>query len=321
MKIGLWSDNHNFPSLPLMKLSAYHKSIGDEVEKYFAMNHYDLVYASKTFTFTPDIDDDCRVDSDKLIKGGTGYGLSVINGREVYDKAKDGELPHEIEHIYPDYSLFPKYNQAYGFLTRGCCNGCEFCPVSQKEGLCSTQVAELSEFWRGQKEIRLLDPNILAFRDRETLLQQLIDSKAYIEINQGLDARFITADTAKMIGKMKIKMLHFAFDLMKNEKQIIKGLETFKANYELNDRKNKVYILTNFNTTNQEDYYRVKKVIELGYAPDIRIYQKGTHNQFLTDLQRWGSNQFIYRSSSFEEYKPRKNDPKCGTLYKDILKL
>ena len=68
-----------------MKLSAYHKSIGDTVERYIALDHYDLVYASKVFSFSPDIDDDCIVQADELRKGGTGYCISLENGKEVFD--------------------------------------------------------------------------------------------------------------------------------------------------------------------------------------------------------------------------------------------
>lgn len=88
MKIGLWSDSHNFPSLPLMKLSAYHKANGDNVEMFVPLNHYDLVYASKVFSFTPDIEDLSTVNADNLIKNGTGYAITVKDGKEIFDKQK-----------------------------------------------------------------------------------------------------------------------------------------------------------------------------------------------------------------------------------------
>jgi hypothetical protein len=81
-----------------------------------------------------------------------------------------------------------------------------------------------------------------------------------------------------------------------------------------------VYILTNFDTTHAEDWYRVKKVIELGYQPDVRVYQKGTHSRFLTDLARWANLSRFRRSFSFEDYIPRKDGKRCGELYKNILK-
>lgn len=95
MKIGLIDvDGHNFPNLPLMKLSAYHKSIGDSVDWYEPMfsGHMDKVYMSKVFTFSPDYE--YCIDADEIIKGGTGY--SYPDGGEA--------LADEIEHIYPDYS-------------------------------------------------------------------------------------------------------------------------------------------------------------------------------------------------------------------------
>lgn len=187
MRIGLIDcDGHDYPSLPLMKLSAWHKAKGDTVEWYYPLvsGHMDRVYVSKVFSFTPDYE--YFIDADEVVKGGTGYAISLVNGKEVYDKSKDPELSSEIEHIYPDYSIYPELtkNKAYGFLTRGCPRGCSFCHVAPKEGQCSVKVADLSEFWNGQKHIELLDPNLLACPDWKDLLQQLIDSKARVNFNR-----------------------------------------------------------------------------------------------------------------------------------------
>lgn len=209
MNIGLVDcDSHNFPNLALMKISAYYKSKGDNVEFAIPFKKYDKIYISKVFgdEYSPLESDLCWI-ADEIFYGGTGYAIKIENGKEVYEKIKDRDLPNEIEHIYPDYSLYPEYtdNIAYGFLTRGCPNNCSFCIVSKKEGMKSVKVANLSEFWNGQKEIKLLDPNILACSDRKELLQQLIDSKALVDFTQGLDARFITEDIAEMLKKIKIK--------------------------------------------------------------------------------------------------------------------
>lgn len=323
MKIGLIDvDGHNFPNLALMKISAYHKAKGDEVEWCNPFYHYDIVYQSKIFADNYSDDITFIPQADKIIKGGTGYAIEIVNGKEIYHKKLDKPLSYEIEHQYPDYSLYPELtkNTAYGFMSRGCCNNCGFCIVSKKEGLCVKKVADLSEFWNGQKNIVLLDPNILACPDRKDLLQQLIDSKAAIDFTQGLDARFITDEIAEMVCQCNIKMVHFAFDLMKNKKQILRGLEIFKKYFKKSNRTMIVYILTNFNTTIKEDLYRLHKVEELGYTPDIRIYNKPSAPQILKDLQRWCNNRFIYRSCKFEDYVPRKDGKTCGELYKDILK-
>lgn len=169
MKISLIDvDGHNFPSLPLMKLSAWHKKKGNVVEWYDPLtawqNPPDKVYMSKVFTFTPDYPH--PVCASKVVKGGTGYH---------YPDGGEPLLP-EIEHFYPDYSLYPDLckDTTYGFLTRGCPRECDFCIVGKKEGRCSVKVADLSEFWNGQKNIVLLDPNMFACRDWKDLSQQLI---------------------------------------------------------------------------------------------------------------------------------------------------
>ena len=319
MKIGLYDvDSKGFPNLPLMKISAYHKAKGDEVEFITFLEHYDIVYVSKVFGDEYSQISEFCINADKVIYGGTGFAIEVENGKEVYNKDKDTPLPEEIEHIYPDYSLYPELtkNKAYGFLTRGCPNNCAFCLVSKKEGVCSVKVADLSEWWNGQKEIVLLDANILACKNRKELLQQLIDSKAKVDFNQGLDARFITPEIAEMLKQIKTKTYHLAFDFVKNEKQVIKGLKTFVDIVQPDERNTSVYILTNFDTTFEEDYYRVKKVQELGLTPDIRIYRKFTAPKLTRDLQRWCNNRFVYRSTpDFMDYIPRKDGKTIRELY------
>ena len=302
-KIGLWTDSHNFPSLPLMKLSAYHKAMGDEVEMYMPINQYDLVYASKVFSFTDDIDTDSVIQADEVKRGGTGYCISVKNGREVFDKSKNSSLPKEIEHIYPDYALYPQYKYAVGFLTRGCPRNCGFCVVGEKEGLCSKQVADLEEFWRGQKEIKLLDPNILACKDYESLLKQLAESKTRVDFTQGLDIRLTNPDNIELLNKIKVTTLRFAWDNPKQD--LTKYFRRFSEHTKIkSDRKKVVYVLTNYNSTLEEDLYRIYKLRELGYSPYVMIYQKENAPREIRRLQRWVNCRWIFHSvDRFEDYK------------------
>lgn len=303
MKIGLWSDCHNFPSLPLMKLSAYHKSLGDDVDFVNYFEHYDLVYASKVFSFTEDIEDKAIINADEIRRGGTGYCISVdANGKEVFDETKNTPLPKEIEHIYPEYDLFPKYGHATGFLTRGCPRNCGFCVVGKKEGLCSRQVADLSEFWRGQKEIKLLDPNILACKDHEKILIQLAGSGARVDFTQGLDIRLTNPDNIKLLNAVKTPMLHFAWD---NPRDDLK--EYFRRFAELtkvkSERNKVVYVLTNFNSTLDEDLYRIYTLRDLGYSPYVMVYQKETAPREVRRLQRWCNCRWIFHSCyDFKNY-------------------
>ena len=325
MEIGLYDvDSSNFPNLPLMKISAYHKSLGDEVEFIQFIKRYDIVYVSKVFGDEYTKMDMTCINADKIVYGGTGFAITVENGKEVFQKEKHKNLPYEIEHQYPDYSLYPNLtkNKAFGFLTRGCCNDCDYCIVSKKEGKCSVKVADLSEWWNGQKEIVLLDPNILACKDRKQLLQQLIDSGAKVDFTQGLDARFLTRDIAEMLSKIKTKMWHFAFDFMENEDKILQGLSIFKEVVHPNKQSCYVYVLTNYNTSFLQDYYRVKKLQSIGCDPDIRIYRKTSlpKRHILRDLQRWCNNRVIYRSQpDFFEYIPREGK-KIKEIYYDEYK-
>ena len=307
MKIGLIDvDGHNFPNLPLMKISAYHKARGDSVEWYEPMfsGHMDKVYMSKVFSFTPDYE--YFVDADEIVRGGSGYCIKLVGKKEIYDKSKDNQLSPEIEHIYPDYSLYPELTKetAYGFLTRGCPRGCEFCHVATKEGRRSYKVADLSEFWRGQKKIVLCDPNILACKDHMELLRQLADSKAKVEFNQGLDIRLVNGRNIELLKQIRLESIHFAFDRWQDKDVIEPRLRAFaeKTGYNRNKGRVMVYILTNFDTTLEQDIYRIQLCRELNFSPYPMIYDKEHCDPVYKKLQRWCNNFVFWKVPTFEEY-------------------
>lgn len=292
MKIGLIDvDGHNFPNLALMKLSAWHKQQGDDVEWWVGLKHYDRVYQAKVFDETYSKDLDSVVMADEIIKGGTGYDMHK-------------NLPDEIEHIYPDYGLYGIKDTAYGFLTRGCPRGCPFCIVKDKEGRKSRKVADLSEFWKGQKHIELLDPNFFASKEWRDLSEQLIGSGAWVNFNQGLDIRIMTEEMAECIGKMRLKRLHFAWDRMQDERNVTENLRMFKEITNIDRRKAVVYVLTNFETTHEEDLLRVMKIRELGYDPYIMVYDKPHAPKVTRKLQRWVNNKWVFwATENFGEYE------------------
>lgn len=306
-RIGLIDvDGHNYPNIPLMKISAWHKQQGDLVEWYDPMfsGHMDKVYMAKVFSFTPDYQ--YFIDADEIIKGGSGYAIDLINGKEVYNKALDIDLPHEVEHIYPDYSIYNITDTAYGFLTRGCPRACSFCHVATKEGRKSFKVADLNEFWNGQKNIVLCDPNILACREWKDLMQQLIDSKAWVDINQGLDIRLMTEEKAEMIMQMKVKQLHFAWDRYEDKKIILPKFKVFKDITGMDIRKLIVYVLCNFDTTIEQDLERIYTLREMGFWTYVMLYDKEhiPKGHDLRKLARWVNNRFIFaKCKTFEEYK------------------
>jgi hypothetical protein len=313
VKIGLLDvDGHNFPNLALMKISAWHKSQGDQVEMVFPMNHYDKVYMSKVFDFSPDFE--TCIKADEVVRGGRAYDKKV-------------KLLPEIESTYPDYGLYGIADTAYGYLVRGCPWGCGFCDVQNIEGKIAYKVADLNQFWNGQSEIKLLDPNTLAYSGHMELLEQLANSGAWVDFTQGVDAWMLTLENVEMLSRIKVKMIHFAWDRVEDTTPYM--LWHFKKRTNMEYQKLKVYVLTNYDTTQEQDLYRVYKLKDMGYDPYIMIFNK---SEFVTDkhrlkpikqllekfsieqiehfkktwqLQRWVNNKRIFRSGqaeTFEDY-------------------
>ena len=298
MKVGLIDvDSHRWPNLCLMKLSTYHKARGDAVEWWSPEGRYDLVYKSRVFTDLYSKDTIQVTNADAVIRGGTGYGPGP-------------NLPDAVEHSRPDYSLYPQFpDTAYGFLTRGCPRNCGFCIVSGKEGRKSVQTADLSEFWDGQRNIKLLDANLLACPEHETLLNQLAASRAYVDFTQGLDARLLTEDNIAAINRVRLKGIHFAWDSMRESDAILEKLRLYAslAKRKPNGDYATVYVLTKYDSTPEQDLYRVETLREMGYDPYVMIYEKPTAPLITKRLQGWVNNKRIFHTvARFEDFQPGK---------------
>lgn len=323
-------DSHNFPNLPLMKISAFHKAAGDAVEFVQWQQEggktisaaYDRVYMSKIFSESAEPAGEIRCQD--IRRGGSGYDLKNV-------------LPDEIEHIYPDYSLYPELTKdtAYGWLTRGCprCNHSSFCITPEKDGRKSVKVADLSEFWDGQKNIILYDQNILACKDRMDLLEQLARSGASVEFNGGMDVRFFNDEVVEALRGIKVKDYHFAWD---NPRENLN--DKFREFAESGLKKPVyvgVYVLVNHWSTHFEDLYRIYTLRAMGFMPFVMIYDKqkfvDSNGRWLKDvgkiytrqqlqhfktcqhMQRWcGNRRLIKTVPNFEQYEPFRKWKEAG---------
>lgn len=303
MKIGLIDvDGHNFPNLALMRISSYHKSKGDEVEWWYTdFIHYDIVYMSKIFSDDYSADAVEPINADRVVKGGTGYAIHLVDGKEVFDKDGHENLPSEIESCFPDYSIYPQFDFAVIMTSRGCPRGCSFCHVAAKEGRCSVKVANVSDFWNGQKEIKVLDPNITACKDKRDLMEQYRETGAIIDFTQGLDIRLLNDSDIDDINRMRLRTIHFAWD---NPKEDLKPkFENFANGFRRKSNIGMVYCLTNFNSTMEENLYRIYTLRDLGYDPYVMVYDKPHAPKEIRNLQRWCNNKIIFKSCpKFEDY-------------------
>lgn len=289
MKVALIDiDGHNFPNLALMKLSAWHKSQGDMVSFVNYFEEYDIVYQSKVFTFTPDNFSVIR--SSKIIKGGTGY--STIT------------LPDHIEHICPDYSLYPNITSAYGFLTRGCPNKCAWCVVPKKEGQIRAN-ADIDEFLGGKKSAILMDNNVLASEHGIRQIEKMIKMRIKVDFNQGLDARLIDAPMAKLLARLKwLSPLRMSCDTTAMLGEVKRATSLLRI-AGCTPQRYFVYLLV---TDIHSALDRAMQLREMGLdvfaQPYIDYSGKYKVTKEQKDFARWVNHKAIFKSVKYENYQP-----------------
>lgn len=290
MKVALIDVDSRIPNLALMKLSAWHKSKGDQVELYMPVfSKPDLAYAAKVFTDTPDCS---YFPACEIVKGGSGYDLVT-------------ELPPEVEAMRPDYFLYG-IDYAMGFTTRGCIRKCPFCIVSEKEGKIRA-VADIYDFWDGQKNLMLMDNNLTAEPDHfRRVLGQLIKHGIRTSFSQGLDIRLIDEGKAALLARVKLwkdKRIHFAFDSVNMEQAVRKGVALLLA-AGIIPRNLCFYVLIGYDTTPEEDLYRIELLRSLGITPFIMPYNKRDRYQMI--FARYVNRPAAFKAAKWEEYEPAK---------------
>lgn len=291
MNIGLLDvDGHNFPNFALMKISAWHKARGDNVEWALPMfGQYHRVYKSKIFTFTPDEPTDwyCEV-----IKGGTGYDIR-------------SRLADEIESsTLMDYSIYPQYKFSIQFFSRGCLRSCPFCLVREKEGY--IHPVEPVELNPNGKWIEVLDNNFFANTEWKSAIQYLLKAQQPVNLH-GVDVRIMDEEQAYWLNRLHLRRsIHIAWDLPQIDltdklREVTRYIKPYKL---------MCYILIGFNSTVEQDMYRIERCRELGIKPYVMPYRdfqnKEQPTQYAKDLAQYVNKPMIFESCRFADFSPRK---------------
>jgi len=283
-----------FPNLALMKLSAWYKQQGHSVDLIKGVPTtkplvtYDKVLISCIFHQNRERVLDYASQLDNAHIGGSGFDFNIV-------------LDYDIEHILPDYSLYD-VDFSLGFTSRGCIRNCGFCIVPEKEGFIKDN-APISEFLHPEhKKVVLLDNNFQASPKWRENLDFIVEHDLKVNFSQGLDIRLLDKEFTEALTRVKYcnwtfkrKALYFAFDDLRYEKEVWAGIDLLEqAGIKLKDVL--FYILIGYNTTEEEDLYRVQKLYDRGVRPYIMPY-----NQHKSKLTRW-VNRLYYQFISWEVY-------------------
>lgn len=298
MNVALLAVDSNYPNLALMKVSAWHKSQGDTVEWYNPFDTYDRLYMAKVFSFTPDYGFVIANVRGEVVRGGTGYDIR-------------SSLPGDMDRLQPDYSLYPAVDSrtSYGFLTRGCPNRCRWCVVPQKEGGIRPYMDVDDITLHGERPYAvLMDNNVLACDYGLSQLEKIAERRYHVDFNQGLDARLVTSDVARLLARVKwIKRIRFGCDTPAQIAECERAMSLVRqAGY-----KGEFFlycILIDF----AESYYRLNYWRKYKYvSPHAQPYRdlNNPHQripQWQKDMARWADRKELYRSCDFKDFSPRK---------------
>jgi len=294
-KIGIVQVDGKLPNVALMQISKYHEDKGDKVEWYLGglfASQYDKIYASKIFSFSkvPELPRDAKI-------GGTGIDFH-------------NTLPEEIIDCNPSYSLYPDCKYHLGFSMKGCRFNCSFCCVPKKEGkpYHNSNIDGLLLNPNGGNRLMLLDNDFFGSPYWRVDLNRIIELKLKVCFVQGLNIRILTQEQANLLAecnyynsKFKAKYLTFAWDRFKDEKLIDKGIKICN-NAGIPSSHMQFFVLIGYDTTPEEDYYRVMMLWEkFGALPFVMPYDK--KDVYQKRFARWVNHRAVFKSVKWDEYK------------------
>ena len=308
-KVLLIDVDSKIPNLALMNISAFHKAKGDIVS--FDIKNPDIIYASVIFSKNKHDVDGLQLffPNAEIYIGGSGIAYNW--------------LPSEMQKIMPDYDLYPNMQYSLGFTTRGCIRKCQFCIVPEKEGKYQRWM-HISEFHDSRfKAVQLLDNNWYADKDWFFENSNWIIDNGLSVIENGLDIRILDREIAEQLFKIKwAGTLHFAWDNVSDENSVIDGLKLLEeVGFNLRNQI-QIYVLTDLNTTIEEDLYRCNTLKELNTNPFVMKYQqidskypRSLNGKRANALQRWANNKKVFWTTDFIDYTRKRH----GKDYKKMI--
>jgi len=268
-RVVLFDLDSKIPNFALMKLSAYYKKRGFEVllARQPSYLKADKWLASAVFH--------AEVTKRKIAALWAIYGADVEIGGSGIDLAK--RLPPQAEACFPDYSLYEHQHYAVGFLTRGCHKRCAFCVVPIKEGPLKKNNAAFSDFVpAGQRNVMLLDDNLLSFPDVESLLVEMARREYAVNFSQTLDITYLTPRVYQLLLKVNYQNSRFT------RKRIYFSCNYPGTNRQFTDRKDMlkgfgidavcVVCIYGFDTSLSQDYQRWMMLRRLRLVPFFQEY-------------------------------------------------
>jgi len=260
-----------YPPLGLMKISSMLKDnhpnckVFDQIGNSAPNGLYNPEKIFITSLFTWDVDsviDSIRYYQRKfpgveILVGGISATLIP-----EYITKRSGIIPrlhlYEPAEFYPpDYSVKfgRKLNTSMTMASRGCIRKCSFCTVTTLEPNFYCKNNWEKDINIDYPYITFWDNNWLASSNFESDIEKLIKFGKKVDFNQGLDARLYDEQKAKLLSKINIDPIRFAFDDISYEKQVIKAIRTAKK---YTNREIAVYVLYNHDDdTPEELYYRL----------------------------------------------------------------
>jgi len=317
MKIGLCQVDGKIPNMALMQISAYHEDLGHSVEWWkgpLFNDEYDLIYASKIFSFT-----EMPALPERAIIGGTGINFT-------------NRLPEEIASYRPSWTLYHEYKNHLGFSMKGCRFHCKFCCVPKKEGKpwANSSIDDMLTNPRGENRLVLLDNDFFGGPNWKTDLQRIIELKLKVCFVQGLNIRIITQEQADLLAQCKYwnggftsRYLTFAWDRTFDEKLVMKGIEICnKAG--IPNKHMQFFVLIGFDSTPEQDMHRIMTLRNLGAMPFVMPYNRA--DRYQKNMANWVNNRATFLNNStpngltctFDEFRPQAKVLKTRRLMEEL---